>query len=308
VPAEPVTFPLSCHVVANHLASTLLIRRKPPRVASAAGGRSPGCLGIRDAARLGLAAVRVLVVLPTYNEAANIVRILEEVRVALPDASILVVDDSSPDATAKLAQEAADRLGEIHVVVRPEKNGLGQAYRAGFAWGLERGYEAFVEMDSDFSHDPAALPALVAPLSEGVELAIGSRYVPGGKIPDWSFSRRLLSRGGNIYAKVLLGLGVEDSTAGFRAYAATLLRRIDLGNVRADSYGFQVEMTYLSVLAGAEIREVPIRFVDRKEGISKMSGHTVTEALSLVTVLGLRRLLQPSRWRRASAPSSISRV
>ncbi|HUZ21037.1 MAG TPA: polyprenol monophosphomannose synthase [Acidimicrobiales bacterium] len=251
--------------------------------------------------------MRVLVVLPTYNEAANIVRILEAVRVALPEANVLVVDDSSPDSTSKLALEAAERLGQVDVVVRPEKNGLGQAYRAGFAWGLERGYDALVEMDSDFSHDPAALPSLVAPLGDGVELTIGSRYVPGGEIPDWSFSRRMISRGGNLYAKVLLGLGVEDSTAGFRAYAASLLRRIDLASVRADSYGFQVEMTYLSMRAGAEIREVPIRFVDRKEGVSKMSGHTVSEALALVTTLGAKRLLRPS-LRRESAPSTASRV
>lgn len=250
--------------------------------------------------------MRSLVVLPTYNEAANISRILEAVRRACPEAGVLVVDDASPDGTADLAKAAAERLGSIDVLVRPAKNGLGNAYKAGFAWGLERGYEAFVEMDSDFSHDPADLPRLLAPLEAGsAELAIGSRYVPGGAIPNWSVSRRLLSRFGNLYAKYALGLGVEDSTAGFRAYARGLLERIDLEAVRADSYGFQVEMTYFSILAGAAVVEVPIRFVDRVEGDSKMSSHTVTEALLLVTGLGLKRLTHPSRLARPPVRSPL---
>jgi dolichol-phosphate mannosyltransferase len=240
--------------------------------------------------------VRSLVVLPTYNEAANIARILEAVRAARPSAGVLVVDDSSPDGTADLVKQAAEDLEGIDLLVRPAKAGLGNAYKAGFRWGLERGYEAFVEMDSDFSHDPADLPRLLAPLELGqAELAIGSRYVPGGAIPNWSVSRRLLSRLGNLYAKVALGLGVEDSTAGFRAYAGTLLSRIDFESVRADSYGFQIEMTYFSILAGATVVEVPIRFVDRVEGDSKMSRHTVTEALLIVTGLGVRRLLRAGR-------------
>ena len=235
-------------------------------------------------------AVRVLVVLPTYNESDNIERILRAVREALPLANILVVDDSSPDGTAGIAEKVADDLGAIDVFVRPEKNGLGPAYRAGFRWGLDRGYDALVEMDSDFSHDHAALPLLVAPVEAGAELSIGSRYVPGGEIPQWSVSRRMLSRFGNLYAKVMLGLGVEDSTAGFRVYAASLLRRIDLESVRADGYGFQIEMTYRARQLGARIVEVPIRFIDRVEGTSKMSRSTVTEALSLVTAWGLRRI------------------
>jgi len=234
--------------------------------------------------------VRVLVVLPTYNERANIERILAAVRANLPAADVLVVDDSSPDGTAEAAEKAAAELGSIEVLVRPEKNGLGPAYRAGFAWGLERGYEAFVEMDSDFSHDPSALPELVAPIEAGADLVIGSRYIPGGSIPEWSASRRLLSRSGNIYANMLLGLGVEDSTAGFRVYGARILRAIDLDTVRADGYGFQIEMTYRARRAGAVICEVPIRFVDRVEGTSKMSTSTVSEALLLVTGFGLKRI------------------
>jgi dolichol-phosphate mannosyltransferase len=235
--------------------------------------------------------MRVLVVLPTYEEAANIDTVLRRVRAAVPEATLLVVDDNSPDGTAKIAEETGHEIGEVQVLSRPGKAGLGSAYRAGFAWGLERGFDAFVEIDSDLSHDPAAVPSLLAPLSEGTELVIGSRYVPGGSIPDWSWHRRLLSRGGNVYSSVMLGLHVHDSTAGFRAYAGTLLRRIDLSSVRADSYGFQIEMTYRSVQAGAQVREVPIRFVDRVEGTSKMSLYTVVEALGLVTWWGLRRLV-----------------
>jgi dolichol-phosphate mannosyltransferase len=235
--------------------------------------------------------VRILVVLPTYNESATITAILRSVRESLPDADILVVDDSSPDGTAKLARELADELHSIEVLTRVRKDGLGPAYRAGFRWGLERGYDVFVEMDSDFSHDPAALPAVLAPIAEGYELSIGSRYVPGGEIPDWTLVRRLLSRGGNIYADVLLSLGVKDSTAGFRAYTSSVLRRIDLDRVRASGYGFQIEMTYMARRSGARIAEVPIRFVDRVEGTSKMSMSTVTEALRLVTLWAFERLI-----------------
>ena len=239
--------------------------------------------------------MRVLVVLPTYNESATIERIVRAVRNAAPTADILVVDDSSPDGTAKLAEKTGVEVGHVHVLVRPEKNGLGPAYRAGFAWGLERGYEAFVEMDSDFSHDPAALPALLEAIDGGAEVAIGSRYVPGGRIPNWKRSRRLLSRGGNVYADVLLGLKVRDSTGGYRVYRAEVLRAVDLANVRADGYGFQIEMTYRARQAGARIVEVPISFVDRVEGTSKMSRSVVTEALWLVTRWGVLRLLLPTR-------------
>jgi dolichol-phosphate mannosyltransferase len=233
--------------------------------------------------------VRVLVVLPTYNEAANIEKVLERVRAALPDASVLVVDDGSPDGTGKIATEVGDRLGKVDILSREGKSGLGSAYRDGFRWGLERGFEALVEMDSDLSHDPDALPSLIDPLGDTYEVCIGSRYVPGGSIPNWSLPRRLLSKGGNLYANVMLGLHVKDSTAGFRAYSATLLRRIDLDSVRADSYGFQIEMTYRAIGAGGRVREVPIRFVDRELGISKMSTYTVVEALGLVTWWGVQR-------------------
>ena len=249
--------------------------------------------------------MRVLVVLPTYNEAATIESILGRVRGALPDASILVVDDASPDGTAKIAADVGERCGKVEVLSRPSKMGLGSAYRDGFRWGLERGYEAFVEMDSDFSHDPDALPTIVAPLADGYEVCIGSRYVPGGSIPNWSFPRRMLSRGGNIYADLLLGLGVRDSTAGFRAYSASVLGRIELGSVKAESYGFQIEMTYRAIKLGARIKEVPIRFVDRELGTSKMSTYTVVEALGLVSWWGLKRVVD--RLRSAKAASGAAR-
>ncbi|MGH9102165.1 MAG: glycosyltransferase, partial [Acidimicrobiales bacterium] len=167
--------------------------------------------------------MRVLVVVPTFNEAENIERLLERVHEVLPDAGVLVVDDGSPDGTADLAGKAALRLGDVHVLRRAAKAGLGSAYRQGFRWGLDHGYDACVEIDADFSHDPAALPSLLAPLAEGYEVVVGSRYVPGGSIPNWSWHRHLLSWGGNRYASLVLGLGVADSTAGFRVYAASVL-------------------------------------------------------------------------------------
>jgi dolichol-phosphate mannosyltransferase len=235
--------------------------------------------------------VRVLVVLPTYNESENIDRVLRRIRGALPDATVLVVDDGSPDGTADLAEQVGKEIGSIEILHRHEKSGLGSAYRAGFRWGLDRGYDACIEMDADLSHDPGALPGLVAPLQKGFELVIGSRYVAGGSIPNWAWHRRLLSRGGNVYASALLGLGVNDSTSGFRAYAGSVLKRIDLDAIRADGYGFQIEMTYHAKLADAPIVEVPIRFVDRIEGESKMSMFIVVEALGLVTWWGILRAL-----------------
>jgi dolichol-phosphate mannosyltransferase len=239
--------------------------------------------------------VRVLVVLPTYEEAANIERMIKSVRTALPDAGILVVDDGSPDGTAEIAELVGADVGGVEVMRRTAKSGLGSAYRAGFAWGLERGWEALVEMDCDFSHDPAALPDLVAPLGSGVDLSVGSRYVSGGEIPNWSWSRRLISRGGNIYADTLLGLGIKDSTSGFRAYRAEVLRRIDLKAVKAEGYGFQIEMVLQVINQGGRVAEVPICFVDRVEGESKMSTSIVVEAFFLVTLWSARKMTRNAR-------------
>jgi dolichol-phosphate mannosyltransferase len=232
--------------------------------------------------------VRTLVVLPTYQEADNIADVLRRLRAAVPAADILVVDDSSPDGTAELAKAVAIELGGVDVLVRPGKAGLGSAYRTGFGEGMGRGYDVLVEMDSDLSHDPAALPALLRAVEDGADLAIGSRYVPGGSIPAWPFHRRALSRWGNRYAAAALRLDVHDSTSGFRAYRAAALADIDLESVRADGYGFQIEMTYRVAVKDGRIVELPIEFADRERGTSKMSGRIIVEALVLVTWWGLR--------------------
>ncbi len=245
----------------------------------------------------------VLVVLPTYNESENIDRVLRRIRRTLASATVLVVDDGSPDGTADIAERVGKELGNIEVMRRHQKSGLGSAYRAGFRWGLDRHFDACVEMDADLSHQPEALPDLVGALGSGCELAVGSRYVPGGVIPNWAWHRRLLSRGGNVYASALLDLGVADSTSGFRAYAASVLSRIDLDLIRADGYGFQIEMTYQAKRAGAAITEVPIRFVDRVDGQSKMSTYIVVEAFALVTWWGLQRLAHGLRSRPQPAPT-----
>jgi dolichol-phosphate mannosyltransferase len=241
--------------------------------------------------------VRTLVVLPTYQEAANIADVLRRLRAAVPDAAVLVVDDGSPDGTADLAEAMDAELGSIAVLRRGGKAGLGSAYRDGFRHGLGDGFETLVEMDADLSHDPAALPALLAAVErDGADLAIGSRYVPGGEIPNWAWHRRALSRWGNRYAAVVLGLPVADATAGYRAFRATTLSKIDLDAIRADGYGFQIEMAYAVHRQGGVIREIPITFKDRLRGTSKMSGRIVVEALLLVTWWGVRdRVLKRGR-------------
>jgi len=248
--------------------------------------------------------VRPLVIIPTYNEAENIERILTRIVESLPEAGVLVVDDASPDGTGDLVKAVAAELPDVHLMVRREKAGLGSAYRAGFAWGLQHGFDALVEMDADFSHDPGALPSLLAPLSEGFDVSIGSRYVEGGSVPNWARHRHLLSRGGNRYASAVLGLKVSDSTAGFRAYSADIIRKLDLNLIRAEGYGFQIEMTYRSKQHGAAIAEVPIIFVDRAAGESKMSSRIVFEALALVTWWGLGRAVR--ELRRGGRPHSTS--
>jgi dolichol-phosphate mannosyltransferase len=210
-----------------------------------------------------------------------------------------------------MAEVVGKEIGGIIVLRRFEKSGLGSAYRAGFRWGLLNGFDVCVEMDADLSHEPEALPDLLAPLSHGYEVAIGSRYVPGASIPNWKWHRLWLSRSGNAYASMMLGLGVRDSTSGFRAYSASILDRLDLDRVQAEGYGFQIEMTYRARQCGAEVAEVPIRFVDRVEGESKMSRSIVTEALALVTRWGLQRLVgrpgsaAPPPW--SSAPARSDR-
>jgi dolichol-phosphate mannosyltransferase len=245
--------------------------------------------------------VRPLVVLPTFQEAASVTAVLERIRAAAPEATVLVVDDGSPDGTADLAEAARARLGGVEVLRRPEKSGLGNAYRAGFAWGLARGFDVLVEMDADLSHDPADLPRLLAAVAGGADLAIGSRYVAGGSIPDWPWERRLVSRIGCWYAGRMLRVDVRDATAGFRAYRASMVEAIDVGSGRANGYGFQVEMVYRVAREGGRIVEVPITFSDRTDGESKMSWRIAAEALLLVTGWGIRDRIPGRRLHLSSA-------
>jgi len=232
--------------------------------------------------------VRTLIVTPTYEEADNVEEALRRVRAAVPDADVLVVDDNSPDGTGDIAERIATELGQITVLHRPTKDGLGEAYRAGFAWGLDRGYDRLVQIDADLSHDAAVLPQLLGALDSGADLAVGSRYVPGGSIPHWPWFRRALSRYGNRYAGIVLGLGVRDATSGYRAYQSDVLIRADYLTTRSKGYGFQIETAYRVWRAGGQIAEIPIVFTDRVKGYSKMTWHVFAEELLLVTWWGVR--------------------
>ena len=240
--------------------------------------------------------MKTLVVLPTYNESATVAEVLRRIRAsATHTIDVLVVDDNSPDGTADIAQALADELGGIEVLRRPDKAGLGSAYREGFKVGLAQGYEALVEMDADLSHDPSVLADLLAEIEGGADIVIGTRYMPGGSIPDWSWHRRAISRIGNLYARGMLGLDARDATSGYRAYHRRALERINLTAVRADGYGFQIEMAYKVLHAGAVLAEVPIEFHDRTLGSSKMSSRIIVEALVLVTWWGVRSRIRARR-------------
>jgi|RhiMethySRZTD1v2_1073278.scaffolds.fasta_scaffold02282_10 dolichol-phosphate mannosyltransferase len=232
--------------------------------------------------------MKTLVIIPTYLEAENIVDVLGKVRAAAPRADVLVVDDASPDGTADLARSANDDLGQISVLERPGKGGLGGAYRAGFQHAFAQGYEVVVQMDADLSHPPDRLPALLAEVDKGADIAIGSRYTAGGATANWPLVRQALSRVGNFYASTVLGLGVKDATAGFRAYRSDILETVETSATKATGYGFQLELSYRAHRLGATIVEVPITFNDRVRGVSKMSWHIIGEAMSLVTWWGLR--------------------
>jgi glycosyltransferase involved in cell wall biosynthesis len=239
--------------------------------------------------------MRTLVIIPTYVEAENIADVLRKVRAAAPHADILVVDDASPDGTADIARRTDDEVGQISVLERPGKGGLGGAYRAGFQYAFARDYEIVVQMDADLSHPPERLPALLAEVEGGADIAIGSRYVKGGATANWPLVRRLLSRGANLYASLLLGLGIKDATAGFRVYRADILETVEASATKATGYGFQLELSYRAHRLGARIVEVPITFNDRVLGVSKMSWHIIGEAMSLVAWWAVRdRILRRS--------------
>lgn len=240
----------------------------------------------------------VLVVMPTYDEADTLPGTLARLRAVVPDVDVLVVDDASPDGTGRLADAAAARDDAVHVLHRGGKQGLGPAYVAGFRWGLERGYDVVVEMDADGSHRPEELGALLDALdgADGPDLVIGSRWVPGGSVENWPRRRELLSRAGNTYTRLLLRMPVRDATAGFRAYRATTLRALALDDVASEGYCFQVDMAWRVVRARGRVVEVPIRFVERRAGRSKMSRRIVLEAFGRTTWWGAQET-----WRRLTA-------
>jgi dolichol-phosphate mannosyltransferase len=228
---------------------------------------------------------RVLVVVPTYNERENLKLVLGRLRRAVPDADVLVVDDGSPDGTGEIADRLAADDPQVQVLHREEKLGLGAAYLAGFRWGLDRGYDALVEMDADGSHQPEQLPLLLT-ASESADLVLGSRWVPGGSVVNWPTRRRLLSRGGNTYVRLALGLGLRDATGGFRVFRRETLEALMTEIVASHGYCFQVDLAWRAANRGFRVVEVPIEFVEREFGTSKMSGAIVREALWRVTVWG----------------------
>lgn len=233
--------------------------------------------------------MKTLVIMPTYNEAMNIEHSVEQLFKHNPAVSLLIVDDSSPDATGAIANKLAAANPKISVLHREAKTGLADAYKAGFAWGLKNKFDYLVEMDADGSHRAEDLPKLLTKAA-GHELVIGSRWVSGGSVENWPAYRMALSRGGNAYAKLMLGSNIKDLTAGFRVYQAQLIERLHLEDLAAHGYSFQVEMTRKCEQIGASIVEVPITFVEREHGVSKMSNAIVLEAMWLVTKLGFKRI------------------
>jgi len=221
--------------------------------------------------------MRTVLIIPTYNERDNVVLLLPELRKLVPNVDILVVDDNSPDGTAAVAEAHARALGQIQLLHREKKEGLGRAYVAGFQWALRHGYQAVVQMDADFSHRPVDLPKLLAALEE-CDVVVGSRYIPSGGTQGWSWIRRMISRGGNIYARLILGVPVQDMTGGFTAWRASALERIRYETTGSRGYAFQVELKYRALVAGLRVREVAILFPERAYGASKMSGDIVREA------------------------------
>ncbi len=248
---------------------------------------------------------RIVMVIPTFDEATNLELIVGRLRKAQPDLDILVVDDNSPDGTGDIADRLAAADPQVQVLHRKEKGGLGAAYLHGFAVALDQGYDVIGQMDADGSHQPEQLHRLLSALV-AADVVIGSRYVPGGSIVNWPRRRELLSRGGNLYVRLLLGMGVRDATAGFRVFRRSTLERIDLASVTSTGYVFQTDMAYRTIAAGLRVTEVPIEFIERVRGDSKMSGQVASESLRRVTAWGLHeRGEQARRWlRRRRAATS----
>ena len=241
--------------------------------------------------------MRALVVVPTYQEADNVERFLVAVREAAPHVHLLVVDDNSPDGTGDIADTLAEADGAVTVVHRTEKAGLGAAYLNGFAVALDAGYDVIGEMDADGSHQPEQLHRLLDALHDA-DLVIGSRYVPGGSVVNWPVQRLLLSRGGNLYVRLLLGIKVKDATAGFRVFRRSTLEQIDLPHVRSTGYVFQTDLAFRTLSRGMRVAEVPIEFIERVRGNSKMSGKVAIESLKMITRWGLTKRLAQARRRK----------
>lgn len=239
-----------------------------------------------------------LAIIPTYNEVENLANVTA--RVASHGVHVLVVDDGSPDGTGELADELATDPG-VDVVHRAAKAGLGPAYAAGFAWGLEKGFSIMCEMDADLSHNPDDLPRLIAAVRDGADVVIGSRYVAGGGVVNWPLRRRILSRGGNLYARLFLGTPIRDMTGGYRAFSADAVRRLEPARCKASGYAFQIEMAWKAVALGLRVDEVPIVFTDRVRGQSKMDSAIATEALGLIARWGIGRMRGKLPWPTSSS-------
>jgi dolichol-phosphate mannosyltransferase len=235
-----------------------------------------------------------LIIVPTYNELVSAPLLVRRIFKYLPESNILVVDDGSPDKTADAIRELQQEFHALHLLEQKTKLGLGSAYRLGFAWGLERGYEELIEMDADLSHRVRDLKKMIEAkeLQPNTDLVIGSRWIPGGKTENWSKSRELLSRAANLYVRAMVGLGVKDSTSGFRIYSASMLKRLNMESIKSEGYSFQIEMTRAVHKLDGKIIEVPITFRERENGLSKMSKKIVGEAMILVTLWGLKRFLR----------------
>lgn len=229
---------------------------------------------------------RVAVLIPTYNERENLPRVVSRVRAAAPEVDVVVLDDNSPDGTGDVADALAAEDSKVQVIHRPGKQGLGAAYLAGFQWAIEQGYDAVVEMDADGSHQPEHLPELLE-AAKDADLVIGSRWIPGGAVVNWPLYRKFLSVSANAYTKVLLGMPVNDATAGYRVYRVSALQRLGLSNVASQGYSFQVDLTWRAVRQGLTVVEVPITFVEREIGDSKMSRDVMTEQFKRITAWGL---------------------
>ncbi|SDQ59910.1 dolichol-phosphate mannosyltransferase [Microbacterium sp. cf332] len=234
-----------------------------------------------------------LTIVPTYNEVENIEGIVDRV-LAVGVSDVLIVDDSSPDGTGDLADRLASRHASVHVLHRTAKDGLGRAYLAGFAWGRERGYDVLVEMDADGSHQPESLPVMLSEL-RSADIVLGSRWLPGGSVVNWPFHRKVLSIGGNVYARLALGIDIRDATGGYRAYRTEALEAIGLDSVESHGYCFQLDLLWRGLERGLHVVEVPITFIERERGESKMSGNIVRESLWKVSVWGVRRRVSALR-------------